>query len=238
MPPRTARATAGSSLRTRGTLFRPTPSVRCHRFIPTPAGNTTRPNLILFSTPVHPRARREHSGVLFAPKNPGGSSPRLRGTRSQSHHPELPQRFIPAHTGNTRAANRTHDGTTGHPHVRGELTTAHGCRRRFFGSSPHTRETRRLLVCRNCRRRFIPACAGNTKSLLAARALAAVHPRARGKHQFRPTLAYARTGSSLRSRGTLQNALPHCDIARGTQFTPEAATCSVRFIPACVGNTD
>ena len=72
----------GSSPRLRGTLVQADDSNSMRRFIPAPAGNTTRSVLIMSLPPVHPRACGEHAPNQEKDLSKVGSSPRLRGTRS------------------------------------------------------------------------------------------------------------------------------------------------------------
>ena len=93
-----------------------------HRFIPACAGNTRFSTLGLGPATVHPRVRGEHSAAMdptaadgrFIPAcagntrlgarqvgDPGGSSPRARGTRRHAAIKPRSDRFIPACAGNT-----------------------------------------------------------------------------------------------------------------------------------------
>ena len=107
--------------------------------------------------------------------------------------------------------------------MRGEHQRSHRGRLPRCGSSPHARGTRR-----RCRRprpapRFIPACAGNTTSILSTARASSVHPRMRGEHR------------RIRGRAGLQyGSSPH---ARGTRAAGPRRRRIARFIPACAGNT-
>ena len=74
---------------------------------------------------------------------------------------------------------------------------------------------------RGCR--FIPACAGNSACSDSSAASSAVHPRVCGELVLAPCDLRRERGSSPRVRGTLTAAL--------------APTATVRFIPACAGNS-
>ena len=134
---------------------------------------------------VHPRACGEHR--LSQSRNcfESGSSPRVRGTPSQSQGSPLRVRFIPARAGEHKGTKET--------------------AKKFYGSSPRVRGT---LVMRNTRkpnRRFIPARAGNTTYCGTLGCLSPVHPRACGEHlggRVMPNIYY---GSSPRVRGTPRN---------------------------------
>ena len=76
-------------------------SFTCVRFIPAPAGNTPYLDMAREYMAVHPRTCGEHNGQYDAKKSTGGSSPHLRGTRSEHKYDEAIMRFIPAPAGNT-----------------------------------------------------------------------------------------------------------------------------------------
>ena len=93
----------------------------------------------------------------------------------------------------------------------------------MFGSSPRVRGTPAMNNAGVLLDRFIPACAGNTPASLRALICLAVHPRVCGEH-LRPSSArWQQSGSSPRVRGTHRLRRVHVG--------------SVRFIPACAGNT-
>ena len=91
------------------------------------------------------------------------------------------------------------------------------------GSSPRARGTRRVTPHRQARNRFIPACAGNTCTCGWRMPARTVHPRVRGEHNDCRLGRCPLAGSSPRARGT-----PTCPIA---------GRLTLRFIPACAGNT-
>ena len=132
-------------------------------------------------------------------------------------------RFIPACAGNTRRAGWMVIQPSVHPRMRGE----HPPPPRKFdgssGSSPHARGTRALQRPAGAGHRFIPACAGNTTGVSSNVELAAVHPRMRGEHWQATSCGKRCSGSS-----------PH---ARGTPIANIGLTNTIRFIPACAGNT-
>ena len=71
----------GSSPRVRGTLSPEARRMRCIRFIPARAGNTSSIGQAASSATVHPRACGEHGVRWSAKLGSIGSSPRVRGTR-------------------------------------------------------------------------------------------------------------------------------------------------------------
>ncbi len=175
---------------------------------------------------------------------PDGSSPRTRGTRSESDRATGSRRFIPAHAGNTWRATVHGSGGSVHPRARGE---------HFIVRTPGGQTVR-----------FIPAHAGNTPESKTRNQTWTVHPRARGEHQTHRGLPLTSFGSSPRTRGTLarlhrrasrgrfipahagntsDNAVSVASGSgssprtRGTQFIMMGGEGNNRFIPAHAGNT-
>ena len=157
--------------------------------------------------------------------NPGsiGSSPRVRGTRACRGTVRAAGRFIPACAGNTCCHAPLSEGHTVHPRVCGEhhprsimLARKHGSSPRVRGTQPHEDE-------RGRGRRFIPACAGNTSHPLFFLLFLPVHPRVCGEHSSISLANRSRCGSSPR--------------VRGTRHAHRHRHASLRFIPACAGNT-
>ena len=91
------------------------------------------------------------------------------------------------------------------------------------GSSPRVRGTPREWHLHRGEERFIPACAGNTSCSRKNISQMPVHPRVCGEHGPLWIFLINPAGSSPRVRGT-QDPLFH-----------QAST--MRFIPACAGNT-
>ena len=235
---------AGSSPRVRGTrrIGQRRPGGR--RFIPACAGNSCRFRRLAVASKVHPRVCGELALARAAGAANGGSSPRVRGTllgrRRQCRRP----RFIPACAGNSADWRLTGISPTGSsPRVRGtpagERPPHKGGRFipacagnsmgirvlpfDFFGSSPRVRGTLRALRVRKRRRRFIPACAGNSGLAVSHGRTHPVHPRVCGELLLTSTDAVNDHGSSPRVRGTQRSA----SVLRMT----------LRFIPACAGNS-
>ena len=110
-----------------------------------------------------------------------------------------------------------------HPHARGEhvlwlLKVGSPC-----GSSPRSWGTPTQAGCRGEVNRFIPTLVGNTNTHRVLCVLVAVHPHARGEHNWVSSAIAANSGSSPRSWGT----------PRGLVRARKAG----RFIPTLVGNT-
>ena len=214
------------------------------RFIPACAGNTAPEATSRQGATVHPRVCGEHIVRPPCPSVIGGSSPRVRGTRTRrwagstlldGSSPRVrgtPRgcalrnpsgRFIPACAGNTRSLGEQLSSTAVHPRVCGEHPWAGNERNLSAGSSPRVRGTRRQMPSIGHCARFIPACAGNTSTSAARSRWAPVHPRVCGEHGEGPGADVLPCGSSPRVRGTPHGCHCACD--------------GRRFIPACAGNT-
>ena len=173
----------GSSPRARGTLQARGVITVEPRFIPAGAGNTSSCKNPCASSPVHPRGRGEHDGLLLGSQFGGGSSPRARGTPQHLDRQAAVERFIPAGAGNTRPTAAPRARTPVHPRGRGEHCSSGLPGGLSGGSSPRARGTPRQGQQRADRRRFIPAGAGNTAPTTEAAAARTVHPRGRGEHR-------------------------------------------------------
>ena len=113
----------GSSPRLRGTRQRGRYSRPSIRFIPAPAGNTSRCMSTARPMAVHPRACGEHRAAINYHRREGGSSPRLRGTPAAEYQVPLMRRFIPAPAGNTSCSAGLSMVSTVHPRACGEHIT-------------------------------------------------------------------------------------------------------------------
>ena len=193
------------------------------RFIPAPAGNTSRIASFTVCSPVHPRACGEHFGWAEGCADVRGSSPRLRGTRPFARSAHRPERFIPAPAGNTGKNRHNGTSTTVHPRACGEHVVVNPQPGPLPGSSPRLRGTHHLGLKLFAGDRFIPAPAGNTLAENEVRYGMTVHPRACGEHNRGLPPKPFPAGSSPRLRGTLAAA----------RRPPPGH----RFIPAPAGNT-
>ena len=180
--PKSSSSANGSSPRLRGTRLNIWPHYTRNRFIPAPAGNTSRSWRRCPPTPVHPRACGEHSGTAPVSITHNGSSPRLRGTRRDPLSPGLRLRFIPAPAGNTPAHPQGPARSPVHPRACGEHLSMTRLIRLANGSSPRLRGTRSGAILDGDSRRFIPAPAGNTPEKHRMNRRSPVHPRACGEH--------------------------------------------------------
>ena len=213
----------GSSPPVRGTLNPTVRNPQNFRFIPACAGNTQSSARLRRYPAVHPRLCGEHLPEAVARVAGTGSSPPVRGTREGDDLRGLVERFIPACAGNTASSKRQTAGNTVHPRLCGE----HNVRIVVFtdqvGSSPPVRGTLGTVGSEEFLYRFIPACAGNTWTMMNCGSMPAVHPRLCGEHGPSLPMPQHVAGSSPPVRGTR-----HSNGNGGFPF---------RFIPACAGNT-
>ena len=86
----------------------------------------------------------------------------MRGTHSLVWRSATPDRFIPAHAGNSPLASVSMRPPPVHPRACGELILCPLLLRSNTGSSPRMRGTRRRGTHHRWRNRFIPAHAGNS----------------------------------------------------------------------------
>ena len=112
---------------------------------------------------------------------------------------------------------------TVHPRVCGELRYEAVQKQQSDGSSPRVWGTRSHPGKRADPCRFIPACVGNSPAVFRGGAQGPVHPRVCGELLSCHTGRYVVVGSSPRVWGTRRSGPPFRE--------------SVRFIPACVGNS-
>ena len=200
----------------------------------------------------------------YTRRNQGGSSPRVRGTRTRPTPRCRRFRFIPACAGNSESVSAICETHAVHPRVCGELgrppTSATGCR----GSSPRVRGTPAHSGRGDRRQRFIPACAGNSRAACVQGRRRAVHPRVCGElagaaaaavrvRRFIPACAgNSPTTAALGARspvhprvcGELETfefegvaVTGSSPRVRGTPPLARADEVFGRFIPACAGNS-
>ena len=212
----------GSSPRLRGTGNLHLLTVQGNRFIPAPAGNSTRKGITALTMPVHPRACGEQSLPSGCRRYTGGSSPRLRGTGLGAVQEGGVSRFIPAPAGNRPLPRSMTIQAAVHPRACGEQPCKWVEPDLCSGSSPRLRGTDWRLYHRHRHSRFIPAPAGNSFPMSPYSRSASVHPRACGEQRDQLHPVGEGAGSSPRLRGTAQprNAVKVID----------------RFIPAPAGN--
>ena len=213
----------GSSPRMRGTLERIVNGAHGAGIIPAYAGNTSTTGVFTAYRRDHPRVCGEHEGLKAFTSALGGSSPRMRGTRSACPFGITNCGIIPAYAGNTLLPRRFYPLTRDHPRVCGEHkmkpTTLSGS----MGSSPRMRGTHHRSPVACAGGGIIPAYAGNTSCCRATQSVCGDHPRVCGEHASVPALSHLVLGSSPRMRGTRT-------ICKTVQDTSG-------IIPAYAGNT-
>ena len=131
----------GSSPRVRGTLGLEVRDGPVLGIIPACAGNTSTASRPSRSTWDHPRVCGEHPLRPKAPTGSTGSSPRVRGTRSQVLRVRELRGIIPACAGNTQVAYGRIPNTRDHPRVCGEHDILVNRIGLMLGSSPRVRGT-------------------------------------------------------------------------------------------------
>ena len=175
------------------------------------------------SPTVHPRLRGELLRQLTVIFWSYGSSPLARGTQSNLFMRMRINRFIPACAGNSLGIFESHAKPAVHPRLRGELSIFSSQNTIRDGSSPLARGTRLCLKMCLPTIRFIPACAGNSPSGNKRPKRDAVHPRLRGELNTYGNGYANDPGSS--------------PLARGTPTLAHLGEQTIRFIPACAGNS-
>ena len=152
---------SGSSPRVRGTRLHRFHNRWINRFIPACAGNAASFATTALAYSVHPRVCGERALTLAIFQMFHGSSPRVRGTHTQTALGKSAPRFIPACAGNAYQRRVQGDDRAVHPRVCGERRLPGPPRPASNGSSPRVRGTRMPGRQQKPIRRFIPACAGN-----------------------------------------------------------------------------
>ena len=155
-------AKCGSSPHLRGTHEYDSRKIKAFRFIPAPAGNTSKRLSFFINYAVHPRTCGEHE--------------------FNNRYLVMPERFIPAPAGNTPEQCIFCGLIAVHPRTCGEHSGVVVYAAAWIGSSPHLRGTQSANQYHASSTRFIPAPAGNTKSSKTRRYLMTVHPRTCGEH--------------------------------------------------------
>ena len=191
--------------------------------IPAYAGSTLVSGLPANVDRDHPRVCGEHRDTGSCHDCATGSSPRMRGARSEAQEAVADAGIIPAYAGSTsRRALRTQP-MRDHPRVCGEhrlLTALH-----LFqsGSSPRMRGALLNKSLFEHILGIIPAYAGSTAHIVVQIARRRDHPRVCGEHCEPAREAFDAMGSSPRMRGA-----PDFVIVKATQGG---------IIPAYAGST-
>ncbi|PKU92650.1 hypothetical protein CQR45_1845, partial [Bifidobacterium pseudolongum subsp. globosum] len=150
----------------------------------------------------HPRACGEHLWFRRGAARLLGSSPRLRGTRTDIVRQWCGIGIIPALAGNTSPAGAHHPHPRDHPRACGEHSICCCASLIVVGSSPRLRGTRKREVAAWRGVGIIPALAGNTRRRCRTGHRAWDHPRACGEHLASLDQQRFDRGSSPRLRGT------------------------------------
>ena len=193
----------GSSPHARGTLGEWAESFRAVGIIPACAGNTRVGYGHHYQRRDHPRMRGEHRASCSVMARVWGSSPHARGTLIASLRGLERFGIIPACAGNTSALIAPDLMRRDHPRMRGEHCPRPRCSYAFLGSSPHARGTHHLHDGEASRTGIIPACAGNTTTVVKKFFDTRDHPRMRGEHDDAFVNGDNGKGSSPHARGTL-----------------------------------
>ena len=131
-----------------------------------------------------------------------GSSPCLRGTRTDPPPPLKVWRIIPVPTGNACDTCEFKVSTADHPRAYGERTILRHAGKRAAGSSPCLRGTL-FLCCFICwKERIIPVPTGNAQEFACKCGKCPDHPRAYGERLDHVNPSGNSLGSSPCLRGT------------------------------------
>ena len=158
------------------------------RIIPARAGQTLRPDDVAGPDADHPRACGANLPCEQSHEVTAGSSPRVRGKRTDSAAVSCTDRIIPARAGQTPPACTGARRTSDHPRACGANLPLHHCFPHGIGSSPRVRGKLRRIGRRGRGGRIIPARAGQTAGRCQLPLSAADHPRACGANFVRRSL--------------------------------------------------
>ena len=191
--------------------------------IPACAGKTVWDAGFTFEGEAHPRVCGENSRRRAPDVEVAGSSPRVRGKRSQRRAMLCAGRLIPACAGKTAVRRGWWCRCGAHPRVCGENSTVAAVHPRIAGSSPRVRGKRRMGRRSRDPDGLIPACAGKTDRHRRAHRRWRAHPRVCGENSMTSTVFGTRAGSSPR--------------VRGKPYMSRPGTAWLGLIPACAGKT-
>ena len=153
---------------------------------------------------AHPRACGENSTVKCMATSFWGSSPRMRGKLIQGDKRLTARGLIPAHAGKTEWSLAGATAHPAHPRACGENPPFEFLLGGGAGSSPRMRGKRGGEGVGHRGFRLIPAHAGKTWLLRAARSHFRAHPRACGENMRSRVQLACFPGSSPRMRGKLE----------------------------------
>ncbi len=169
--------------------------------IPADAGSTWLSDGRIPYPRDHPRGCGEHRRNGESKREPGGSSPRMRGARIARLIVHVKIRIIPADAGSTTEHTCEHTWCSDHPRGCGEHVAVEFGYAVELGSSPRMRGARpggfqSIYLCR-----IIPADAGSTQQVPHYHQPHRDHPRGCGEHANFPPVNTSYRGSSPRMRG-------------------------------------
>ena len=213
----------GSSPHVRGTLTSFFGLISLSSIIPACAGNTGGVGVVDAHLRDHPRMCGEHPVEYRCAYAELGSSPHVRGTHFDTPRSWYYFGIIPACAGNTRETFRPCRAVGDHPRMCGEHPLSSIDNSINTGSSPHVRGTLPTGRCMSCTFGIIPACAGNTPTIVPFSRWCWDHPRMCGEHTVPSNVHVVVVGSS-----------PH---VRGTRRLHRLLRGRPGIIPACAGNT-
>ena len=130
----------------------------------------------------HPRGCGAHMVLEIVPIKGTGSSPRVRGSRSQTYWPRHSQGIIPAGAGLTSSASGLQGLVRDHPRGCGAHHGFFWESFRLLGSSPRVRGSRWITNQELYSIGIIPAGAGLTRKPCSGCILRRDHPRGCGAH--------------------------------------------------------
>ena len=174
---------------------------------------------------AHPRVCGENLVLDRLKSDRQGSSPRVRGKRTDRALFNAPGRLIPACAGKTPVIAATSRRFWAHPRVCGENESREDARRLKRGSSPRVRGKRIRARSRCGYSGLIPACAGKTSSLAEGTNPAPAHPRVCGENgefvtfpRTSPGLIPACAGKTRRFRNDHRAARAHPRVCGENAF--------------------
>ena len=156
------RSLLGSSPRMRGTVTVSSFPSAWARIIPAYAGNRLLAACCYSLRWDHPRVCGEQLALDTRMISIEGSSPRMRGTVTDTVRNALNDGIIPAYAGNSIPVRRRVQPRRDHPRVCGEQLDRYQRKMQKAGSSPRMRGTAYPLGCVKANIGIIPAYAGNS----------------------------------------------------------------------------
>ena len=217
------RRAPGSSPLARGLLLLGDDTSDVVRIIPARAGFTDHGLGQFQLDPDHPRSRGVYCPSPRTASSISGSSPLARGLHHRGQRLVVRAGIIPARAGFTFPDDLRARRRPDHPRSRGVYAVGHVEPDLDLGSSPLARGLHLLVFVSKADHRIIPARAGFTRERGPDAQRPRDHPRSRGVY-----------GHGHHARVGLRGSSP---LARGLRDAIEAASASLRIIPARAGFT-